>query len=62
MSQTWHPMFRLLQAIVLSVAFIGWVIYQMVFKKRSLASLQGDIMAILFFMAVWLGIYYFAIR
>jgi len=54
--------FRLLQAVGITIALIGWVIYQMAVKKKSFASLQHDILAILFFVAVWIGIYYFLIR
>jgi hypothetical protein len=58
-----NPMtFRLLQAVCITLALIGWVIYQMAVKKKTLASLQHDILAIVFFAAVWLGIYYFLIR
>ena len=54
--------FRFLQAIGITLALIGWVIYQVAYKKKSIASLQHDILAILFFVAVWLGIYYLLIR
>jgi hypothetical protein len=54
--------FRLLQAVCITAALIGWVIYQMAAKKKSLASLQSDILAIVFFAGVWFAIYYFLIR
>ena len=53
--------FKLIQAICIAIAMIGWLIYQMVIKKKPFASIQHDALAIIFFIAVWFGIYYFLI-
>ncbi|HSC38049.1 MAG TPA: hypothetical protein VLD19_09270 [Chitinophagaceae bacterium] len=54
--------FKFMQAIGVAIALIGWLIYQMAIKKKSFASIQSDALAILFFIAVWLGIYYLVIH
>lgn len=52
---------RVFQAVVISVAFIGWILYQLMNKKKRLAELTNDIFAIVFFVSIWLGIFYFLI-
>ena len=54
--------FKLIQALCIAIAMIGWLIYQMVIKKKPFASIQNDALAIVFFITVWLGIYYLVIH
>ena len=53
--------FRILQAFVISIALIGWIIYQLAFKRKKFMDISHDVMAIAFFIAVWFGIYYWLI-
>jgi hypothetical protein len=53
---------RFFQAILASVAFVGYIFYQTGIEKKKFADIQQDMMAVAFFIAVWLGIYYFLIR
>ena len=43
----------------MSIYLIGWVFYQAIIKKRKWADLKGDVFAVLFFVAVWIGVAYF---
>lgn len=54
--------FRMFQALGISVAFVGWLIYQLAIKKKRLGELTNDILAIVFFVGVWLGIFYLLIN
>jgi len=52
---------RIIQAVIISIAFIGWIIYQMSYKGKAFSEIRHDVMAILFFIAVWFGIFYWLI-
>jgi hypothetical protein len=43
---------------MVSFAFVGWLLYQRGVKRKSWKDLKGDAIAILFFIAVWIGISY----
>ena len=49
---------RFIQAIVAFVAFIGYILYQLFIKRKRLAELKNDLIAIGFFALVWGSIYY----
>jgi hypothetical protein len=53
---------RLIQAIAITAAFAGWIIYQMVVRKKRFFQLKDDILAIIFFATVWFGLAYFMSR
>jgi len=44
---------------MVSVLLVAWVFYQAIIKKRKWADLQVDAFAVLFFVAVWIGLVYF---
>lgn len=44
---------------MISVLLIVWIFYQAIIKKRAWSDLTGDMLAVLFFVAVWIGIAYF---
>ena len=50
---------RLFQAIAVTIALTGWIIYQMIFRKKRFFELKDDILAIIFFATVWFGLVYF---
>lgn len=50
---------RLFQAIAITIALIGWIVYQMVIRKKRFFELKDDILAIIFFATVWFGLVYF---
>jgi hypothetical protein len=50
--------FRLIQAIFISIAFIGWIVYQLLIRKKRFSEISSDVMAIVFFIAVWVGLVY----
>jgi hypothetical protein len=43
---------------MVSFAFVGWLLYQRGVKRKPWKDLKGDAIAILFFIAVWIGISY----
>lgn len=53
--------FRIIQATVAIICFVGWIIWQLVYKKKAFEEIKKDVFAILFFAAVWFGIYYWLI-
>jgi hypothetical protein len=53
---------RLIQAIAITAAFAGWIIYQMVVRKKRFFQLKDDILAIAFFATIWFGIFYLLVR
>jgi hypothetical protein len=53
--------FRFIQAIFISIAFIGWIGYQLMIRKKRFSEITNDVMAIAFFVAVWFGLIYWLI-
>jgi hypothetical protein len=49
---------RMFQALMISIAFGGWIIYQLFIRKKKFMEISNDVIAIVFFIGVWLGIYY----
>lgn len=43
---------RLIQAIFISIALIGWVVYQLAIRKKRFSEISNDVLAIVFFAAV----------
>ena len=43
---------------LVSILLIGWVFYQALIKKITWADLKDDMFAVLFFVAVWIGLAY----
>ena len=53
---------RAIQAIAITAAFAGWIIYQMVIRKKRFFQLKDDILAIVFFATIWFGIIYLLVH
>jgi len=49
---------RLIQAIAITVAFTGWIIFQMVVRKKRFFEIKDEVLFIAFFATVWLGIFH----
>jgi hypothetical protein len=47
---------RLIQAVFISMAFVGWVVYQLAIRKKRFSEISNDVLAIVFFVAVWFGL------
>jgi hypothetical protein len=47
-----------LRFVLLSVVLVGWILYQLLFKKKKLGDLQGDILAVVCFVCVWVALSY----
>ena len=54
--------FRLIQAVFISIAFVGWVVYQLAIRKKRFSEISNDILAIVFFVAVWFGLCYWLLN
>jgi hypothetical protein len=50
--------FRVIQALFISVAFIGWTLYQLLIRKKRFSDISSDVMAIVFFVMVWAALVY----
>ncbi|HVX52711.1 MAG TPA: hypothetical protein VHB48_21295 [Chitinophagaceae bacterium] len=47
-----------IRAIVIPLAFIGWIIFQLAVKRKKFRDLESDIKLIIFFVVVWGVIYW----
>jgi hypothetical protein len=54
--------FRLIQAIFISIALAGWIVYQLMIRKKRFSEISNDVLAIAFFVAVWVGICYWLLN
>jgi uncharacterized membrane protein len=54
--------FRLIQAVFIFIALVGWVVYQLAFRKKRFSEISNDILAIVFFAAVWIGLCYWLLK
>ena len=54
--------FRLIQAVFISIAFVGWVVYQLAIRKKRFSEISNDVLAIVFFVAVWFGLCYWLLN
>jgi hypothetical protein len=50
---------RVIQAVFITIALAGWVLYQLLIRKKRFAQITNEVMFIVFFAAVWFGIVYF---
>lgn len=41
-----------------AILLVGWLLFQIIIKKRRLVDLRDDALAIVFFVAVWIGVAY----
>jgi hypothetical protein len=55
-------MFRSYIYILVSLALIGWVVYQLVIRKKAFSEILNEVLFILFFIMVWAAIYYWALH
>ncbi|OQP53912.1 hypothetical protein A4D02_19650 [Niastella koreensis] len=53
---------RLIQAVFITIAFVGWIVYQMAVRKKRFSEISNDILAIVFFAAVWIGLCYWLLK
>lgn len=51
-------MFRAYAYILPCLALIGWVIYQLVARKKTFSEIRNEILFILFLIGIWAAIYY----
>gem|GEM_PF-781425 len=42
---------------VVPLCFIGYILYQILYKRKTLASLKTDLLYVAFFVVVFLGLY-----
>lgn len=45
---------RAVIAFMMVFAFVGWIVFQVLFRKKSGAEYNNEIMFIAFFAAVWI--------
>jgi len=48
----------MIQAMLALIAFTGYLLYQLIVKKKKIKELTNDILAICFFAGIWFAIYY----
>ncbi len=51
-----------LRACVVPILFIGWIIFQLLVKKKKFSAIEGDVKVIAFFLVLWVLIYFFLLR
>ncbi len=53
-------MYFFLRAWATPLALIGWVLFQLLIKKKKFSAIEGDVKIIAFFLVVW-GVIYFVL-
>ena len=44
------------------VAIIGWLVFQLIVKKKKWKEIQGDAQVVAFMLAVWIIVYFALLR
>jgi hypothetical protein len=44
-----------------ALALIGWILFQILIRRKKISEIVNEVLFIIFFIAVWLGIYYWAL-
>ncbi len=52
-------LFFFLRFILINFLLVGWLFYQLLYKRKKWREIKDDAMAVLFFVCVWTGIAYF---
>jgi len=55
-------MYFFLRTIATPLAMIGWILFQLLIKKKKFSEIEGDVRVIAFFLVVWLVIYFLLLR
>jgi hypothetical protein len=55
-------MYFFLRAVATPLAFVGWILFQLLAKKKKFSEIEGDVKVIAFFLAVWVVIYFMILR
>ena len=55
-------MFRLIAFILMGLALLGWLVYQLLIKQRTLRDLKHEMVFIVLFIGIWIAIYYWAMH
>lgn len=55
-------MYFFLRAVATPIAFVGWILFQLLVKKKKFSQIEGDVRVIAFFLAVWAVIYFTILR
>lgn len=44
---------------LLGIALVGWIVYQLIIKKKKFGDLQGDLLMVICLIGVWVALSYF---
>lgn len=47
-----------LRYVLLCITLVGWIVYQLFFKKKKLVDLQADLITVVCFVCVWVVLSY----
>ena len=42
--------------VLVAIALVGWVVYQLLIRKKTGAEINNEIMFIAFFIAIWVAL------
>lgn len=44
---------RVIIALLMAIAFVGWILFQLLVRKKRGSEINNEVMFIAFFVAVW---------
>jgi len=47
---------RVVIALLMAIAFIGWILFQLLVRKKRGSEINNEVMFVAFFIAVWVAI------
>jgi hypothetical protein len=47
---------RVIIALLMAIAFVGWILFQLLIRKKRGADINNEVMFVAFFIAVWVGL------
>jgi hypothetical protein len=47
---------RVVIALMMAIAFIGWILFQLLIRKKRGSEINNEVMFVAFFIAVWVAI------
>ena len=47
---------RIIIALLVAIALVAWVLYQLLVRKKTGAEINNEVMFIAFFIAVWISL------
>ena len=47
---------RVIIALLMAIAFVGWILFQLLIRKKRGSEINNEVMFVAFFITVWIGL------